>query len=778
MIVSGSPRQKLLSSIALRASCGFLFVAAGVVACGSDDPAPGSQGAGANVGGAAGSAGASAETSGAAGTTAGSSAGGSGSSATGKPGDVCKTDADCGVVGIETKPASCAEGFCKAGVCALRAIDGDADGYRTSRCSLLSDGNTPIELGGDCDDADKGTNPKAWDGPADGTNPDHCGDGIDQDCSGADGDAVAASGASCACIPDDVESCGQTSSGATINFPGGSPLGACGLGNRTCVKDVTTGGGKWGPCIGAVGPTPEVCNNVDDDCDGNTDEEDAQGQLEWVYDGDGDGYRAAKGSPLTAFAPRTSCAKPSVVPAECDAAYCGTTPIEECCKPDRWRLASTAPGVDCDDRDVNVNPAAAEVCATASVDKDDNCNGQRDEKPVIGERTFYRDADGDGYADRNTPPVQQCAPPSAEWHEDLLQGDCDDTKASVNPGIASENCSTPEDDNCNNTAKDGCGCVDTDPKVDCGTPSDCVYLPADRACKNGALEACSLPAIADDEYCPDLDDDGACDLSKCARYCPDVPASQRGSSTRASVPAKHKRRADCPSTTDCADNDPARSPLKKELCGDSVDSDCTGGTDNGYDLGATCDVGGLSIGACKGGGTRTCSGSENTGCTYSGPGTVPNAQYAQSPAPNGSYDWNCDGKFVRALGLRSNLAGQAPTYPAAHEGANFCVDEVQLGIAPSPGTPASAAAWTLKCLHPTPNNVTTRVPTCGELSQANCGAHFYFTNCADSGGGGPANPSITCSDPCGKAISRLTCTWSGGKCVSAIGTGSPFIGCY
>jgi hypothetical protein len=779
-----SPSTRLRSTILRRTSWSLLLATAGVVgvvACGGDDPTPSGGGPTAGAAGAAGTKGAGAagaSGAAAAGTSGAGAAGASGGGAVGLPGESCTTDAHCGLVGIETKPANCAEAFCKSGVCALRAKDADGDGFRTNRCSLVSDGNTAIELGGDCDDGNAGTNPKGWDGPADGDNPDHCSDGVDQDCSGVDGDAVATSGASCSCIPDDVEACGQTSAGTPISFPGGSPVGACALGSRTCIKDLTTGGGKWGPCTNAIGPSAEVCNNVDDDCDGSTDEEDAQGQLEWVYDGDGDGYRAAAGSPLAGFVSRTACAKPSAIPVECDATYCGATPIADCCPADRWRLANTAPNLDCDDRDNKVNPAAAEVCATGTTDKDDNCDGQKDEKPVVGERSFYRDADGDGYADRNTPPVQQCAPPGPEWKDDLLLNDCDDTKASVNPGISTENCSTPEDDNCNNTSKDGCGCVDTDPKVDCGTPDDCVYLPADRACKGGVLAACSQPAVADDEYCPDLDADGACDLTKCARYCPDLPSAQRGSSTRAVVPAKYKRRSECPVTTDCADDDPARSPLKKELCGDAIDSDCASGTDNGYDLGGSCDVAGIGVGACKGAGTRTCSGPESTGCTYGGVGVVPNAQYASVASKNGSYDWNCDGKLVRALGLKPILAGQSPAYPAEHEGANFCVDVVQLGIAPGPGTPASPAAWTTKCLHPTPDGVTTRVPTCAELPKANCGTHYYFTSCSGPAGSGPANTGVTCADPCGKAIARLSCGWSGSACVATTKTGTPFIGCY
>jgi hypothetical protein len=45
----------------------------------------------------------------------------------------------------------------------------------------------------------------------------------------------------------------------------GSAVGACKPGQQTCLA------GAFGPCVGAVGPQPEVCNGIDDDCDGQID---------------------------------------------------------------------------------------------------------------------------------------------------------------------------------------------------------------------------------------------------------------------------------------------------------------------------------------------------------------------------------------------------------------------------------------------------------------------------------------------------------------------------
>jgi hypothetical protein len=46
----------------------------------------------------------------------------------------------------------------------------------------------------------------------------------------------------------------------------GSDIGECVAGTETC------GGGTWGACVGDVGPGTETCNGRDDDCDGVTDQ--------------------------------------------------------------------------------------------------------------------------------------------------------------------------------------------------------------------------------------------------------------------------------------------------------------------------------------------------------------------------------------------------------------------------------------------------------------------------------------------------------------------------
>jgi hypothetical protein len=363
-------------------------------ACGGDegssvapiDTAGAAGASGANAAGAAGSNAAGAAGSSAAGAAGSSAAGSSGAGAAGATAGAgaggCAIDADCAGAVPTTNPADCAEGYCKAGACAVRAKDTDGDGFRRSKCAVISDDPVKIELGNDCDDGDANTNPAAWDGPAADGHPDHCGDGIDQNCSGQDGDQVGTNGASCACVPDDVATCGETSNGAPISFPGGMPAvgSECKLGSKTCVKDVINGG-KWGPCIGAVPPSVEICDTKDNDCDGNIDEsDDAQGLLTWSYDGDGDGRAAIDPATKQPFATVLSCKKPDQIPVECTAAYCGSTPIETCCPASAW--ATDLQPQDCDDRQKSVFPGATELCGD-TIDSD--CDGNLDNGYSLGD---------------------------------------------------------------------------------------------------------------------------------------------------------------------------------------------------------------------------------------------------------------------------------------------------------------------------------------------------------------------------------------------------------
>ena len=83
--------------------------------------------------------------------------------------------------------------------------------------------------------------------------PEMC-DGIDNDCDGTIDDGLGDLGGTCTAMYD------------TTQYPGDRSGGACKPGTLQCVM----GGGVL--CINAVGPAPEVCDGVDNDCDGHIDE--------------------------------------------------------------------------------------------------------------------------------------------------------------------------------------------------------------------------------------------------------------------------------------------------------------------------------------------------------------------------------------------------------------------------------------------------------------------------------------------------------------------------
>ena len=87
-------------------------------------------------------------------------------------------------------------------------------------------------------------------------NTETCGDGLDND-----GDSSIDE--MCPCTPGLTQAC----------YPGAPTeigVGPCRQGTQTCLGEEEFG--DWGPCTDAIGPSPELCNTFDDDCDGTADD--------------------------------------------------------------------------------------------------------------------------------------------------------------------------------------------------------------------------------------------------------------------------------------------------------------------------------------------------------------------------------------------------------------------------------------------------------------------------------------------------------------------------
>jgi hypothetical protein len=319
----------------------------------------------------------------------------------------------------------------------------DADGDGWGDATVTSEGCEPSEGwvldDSDCDDGDAAVNPAATE---------LC-DGIDNDCDGAVDE-------------DDADDAATWYADADADGAGDADeaLEACSAPSGYVADDSDCDDGD-----AAVNPAAtELCDGIDNDCDGAVDEDDADDAATWYLDADADGAGDADEA------------------------------LEACSAPSGY----VADDSDCDDGDAAVNPAATELCDGI----DNDCDGAVDEDDADDAATWYADADADGAGDADEA-LEACSAPSGYVADD---SDCDDGDAAVNPA-ATELCDGIDND-CD-------GAVDEDDADDAAT----WYLDADAdgaGDADEALEACSAPSgyVADDSDCDD-DDPSLQDCMSC-----------------------------------------------------------------------------------------------------------------------------------------------------------------------------------------------------------------------------------------------------------------------
>ena len=354
----------------------------------------------------------------------------------------------------------------------------------------------------------------------------------------------------------------------------------------------------------------EICDGIDNNCDGSIDEE---VQDLFYVDADGDGFGDDNNTipecqPTIGLSPiggDCNDMDPSISPIaneicdgidnNCDGSIDEDVlltfymdfdedgfgneeePLQACEVPDGYVFNSD----DCDDIDSQIHPFADEYCDTI----DNDCDGFIDESGSLDALVWYTDSDGDGFGNVSSTTIG-CNQPLNHVSD---SADCDDSNANINPN-AIEICNG-DDDNCDGTIDedgtpdattwyadfdgDGFGnpnatheaCQQPSEYVldntDCDDSNNSIYIGAPETCNNtdddcdGDIDEQAIDTIS---HYLDLDSDGFGDDTTLTESCT-LPsnASLLGG--------------------DCDDTTNAVSPNGTEIC-DGLDNDCDGNTDD------------------------------------------------------------------------------------------------------------------------------------------------------------------------------------------------------
>lgn len=260
----------------------------------------------------------------------------------------------------------------------------------------------------------------------------------------------------------------------------------------------------------------EICNGVDDNCDGITDPEDAPGCVEYYPDEDSDGF-GANGSAskclCAAVYPYTAtvtgdcnddslAVKPGaretcdLIDNNCDGL---TDPVNtsgctdfymdkdgdgkglsadyKCYCRATGDYRTVVPG-DCNDNDEDIFYGNEEICDS----KDNNCDGLTDPPSTVGCNGYLQDLDRDGFGNDL---VTQCLCTPTSPMDATVGGDCDDGSPARNPGAEEE---------CDGIDNDCSGMTDDGAIEDMCPVPEGIELNGTASCNNSCIMTCNGPA--------------------------------------------------------------------------------------------------------------------------------------------------------------------------------------------------------------------------------------------------------------------------------------------
>ncbi len=438
------------------------------------------------------------------------------------------SDVDASVNGGQTEYCDGVDNDCDGNVDEGDAADAytwytdtDGDGYGDSASAVSSCTQPPgtVLFDNDCDDSDVSVSPVGVE---------YC-DGLDNNCDG-DVDEDSAANASTWYRDGDSDGYGDSASGTTVacDLPAGYSASSdeCDDGNSN------------------IHPTgTELCDGVDNDCDGNTDEADAANAPAWYSDSDGDGYG-------------------------------GSSSVRACSQP----AGTTSSSTDCNDGNAAVNPAAAESCDGV----DNDCDGTVDEPAATNASTWYLDSDGDGYGVSGSV-TRSCSQPAGY---SAASTDCNDGNAAISPS-ATESCDGLDND-CDGATDesggslwyrdadgDGYG-VSSTSASSCNQPSG--YVAASGDCNDGS----SAVSPAATEVCDGIDNDcdGSTDEGGAGGSTWYRDADGDGYGAGSGTTACNAPTGYVATANDCADSTASINPGATDTC-DGVDNNCSGYIDDG-----------------------------------------------------------------------------------------------------------------------------------------------------------------------------------------------------